>query len=201
MRHVDCTVQTVYVRCTMMGYSEQPARKSRELILDAAEAIVSEVGAIRLTIDAVAAKSGLSKGGVLYNFPSKDALIKGMVARLADDCDSDIAAARAHYVSYASPTLAALIESAPGWISTKKSVARALLAAAIAENPDLLAHFLVFKQKVKAQILSETDDPAQALIAWSAVEGMLFANAMGLSIYSEAETRMMLDGLMESLRR
>jgi len=54
---------------------------------------------------------------------------------------------------------------------------------------------------VKARMLSETDDPAQALIAWSAIEGLLFSNALGLSIHSEAEVKMMMDGLMEGLRR
>jgi len=177
-----------------------PARNSRAVILNAAEALVSEIGAARLTIDAVAARSGLSKGGVLYNFPSKDALIQGLVARLSEECASDIESGRAQYPDCASPTLAALLVSAPGWISDKKSVARALLAAN-AENPDLLTHFREFKQQVKAQMLSETDNPAQALIAWSAIEGLLFTTALGLSIHSDAEVEMMMDGLMEGLRR
>jgi hypothetical protein len=50
-------------------------------------------------------------------------------------------------------------------------------------------------------MLSETDDPAQALIAWSAIEGLLFTTALGLSIHSEAEVEMMMDGLMQGLRR
>lgn len=50
-------------------------------ILEAAEAVVVEVGAARLTIDAVAERSGVSKGGVLYHFPSKEALLEGMVER------------------------------------------------------------------------------------------------------------------------
>ncbi len=161
---------------------------------------MSEIGAARLTIDAVAARSGLSKGGVLYNFPSKDALIQGLVARLSEECASDIEAGRTQYQHYASPTLAALIVSAPGWISDKKSVARALLAANAA-NPELLTHFRAFKQQVKAQILSETDDPPRALIAWSAIEGLLFTTALGLSIHSDAEVEMMIDGLMQGLRR
>ena len=179
----------------MSEVKTRPARNSRDVILNAAEALASKIGAARLTIDAVASRSGLSKGGVLYNFPSKDALIKGMVARLADDCDSDIAAARTRFTGHASPTLAALIASAPGWISNKKSVARALLAAN-AENPELLTYFREFKQKLKAQMLSETDDPAQALIAWSAIEGLLFTTALGLSIHSEAEVEMIMNNLM-----
>jgi AcrR family transcriptional regulator len=53
----------------------------RDAILDAAEAIVGEAGAGQLTFDQVAARAGVSKGGVLYCFPSKSALIAAMMER------------------------------------------------------------------------------------------------------------------------
>jgi AcrR family transcriptional regulator len=183
----------------MMDAAQNTSRNSRDLILDAAEALVSELGAARLTIDAVAARSGLSKGGVLYNFPSKDALIKGMVARLIEDCASDIAGLRPRFEEYDSPTLAALVTAAPGWISAKKSVARALLAAH-AENPALLQPFCAFKQTQKTQILSETTSPADALMIWSAIEGVVFTSALGLNVHSEAEIETMLCGMREKIR-
>jgi hypothetical protein len=51
---------------------------SREAILDAAEALVGEAGAAHLTLDGVAARAGASKGGVLYNFATKEAPVRGM---------------------------------------------------------------------------------------------------------------------------
>ncbi|MBQ0819063.1 helix-turn-helix transcriptional regulator, partial [Microvirga sp. HBU67558] len=54
-------------------------KSSRERILDAAAELVSEIGSGRLTLDTVAERAGLSKGGLLYNFPTKDALLQGMV--------------------------------------------------------------------------------------------------------------------------
>lgn len=51
------------------------------LLLDAAEALVLEDGAVRLTIDGVAEKAGMSKGGVLYHFPTKEALLAAMLDR------------------------------------------------------------------------------------------------------------------------
>ena len=53
-------------------------------ILRAAFAVVAEQGANRLTIDAVAAESGFSKGGVLYHFSSKKALLSGMLDYLVN---------------------------------------------------------------------------------------------------------------------
>ena len=54
---------------------------SREAILDAAEAVVLSDGAGHLTLDAVAERAGVSKGGLLYNFPSKEALLSAMIDR------------------------------------------------------------------------------------------------------------------------
>lgn len=56
----------------------------RELLLDAAESVASREGVSRLTFDAVAAEAGVSKGGVLHHFSSKDQLIEAMVERAAE---------------------------------------------------------------------------------------------------------------------
>ena len=59
-----------------------PPASSREVILDAAEAVVLESGARHMTLDAVAARAGVSKGGFLYHFPTKEALLRAMLERL-----------------------------------------------------------------------------------------------------------------------
>ncbi|TAN63226.1 MAG: TetR/AcrR family transcriptional regulator, partial [Magnetospirillum sp.] len=41
-------------------------------IIDAAMAIVRDQGVAKLTLDEAAKKAGISKGGVLYHFKSKD---------------------------------------------------------------------------------------------------------------------------------
>jgi len=56
---------------------------TRRRLLGAAERIVLQEGAKRLTLDAVAREAGVSKGGLLYHFPSKDALVAEMVEHLA----------------------------------------------------------------------------------------------------------------------
>ena len=53
----------------------------RGALLDAAERVVLRDGAGQLTMDGVAAEAGVSKGGVLYAFPSKDALIDALFTR------------------------------------------------------------------------------------------------------------------------
>lgn len=59
--------------------------QQRGALLDAAEAVVVRQGLGCLTLEAVAAKAGMSKGGLLHHFPSKDKLIEGLVRRSAAD--------------------------------------------------------------------------------------------------------------------
>lgn len=54
----------------------------KEAMLDAAEVVLTEQGAWRLTLDSVAEQAQVSKGGLLYHFPTKDALLQALVARL-----------------------------------------------------------------------------------------------------------------------
>ena len=54
---------------------------ARETILNAAEAVVGAEGAARLTLDAVADRASVSKGGLLYHFPTKELLLEAMVDR------------------------------------------------------------------------------------------------------------------------
>ena len=60
---------------------------ARDRILDAAEQLVADQGASSLTLDAVAQAAGVSKGGLLYHYPNKDALLAAMIERHCDDLD------------------------------------------------------------------------------------------------------------------
>ena len=63
----------------------------RAALLDAAECVLFERGTQALTLAAVAEHAGVSKGGLLYHFPTKEALIKGLVARVIQEFDELIA--------------------------------------------------------------------------------------------------------------
>lgn len=55
---------------------------ARENVLDAFEAILIDKGERFATMDATAKAAGVSKGGLLYHFASKQALEAGLLARL-----------------------------------------------------------------------------------------------------------------------
>ncbi|WP_413452597.1 TetR/AcrR family transcriptional regulator [Georgenia phoenicis] len=56
---------------------------ARDKVLDAFEEVLIGEGARAATLDAVAARAEVSKGGLLYHFRSKDALVEGLLERLA----------------------------------------------------------------------------------------------------------------------
>lgn len=60
------------------------ARKpvARDAVLDAFEDLLINVGERAATLDAVAKRAGVSKGGLLYHFPNKEALITATLERL-----------------------------------------------------------------------------------------------------------------------
>lgn len=161
-------------------------RSTRDRILDAAETIVADEGARRLTIDAVVKKSGFSKGGVLYNFPSKAALIEGMIERMACSIRDDAL----HAVEEAGRTDCAVLTTLLHTIMDKdeeKQRVRMGLLAAIAEQPDLVAALREKIDDVKQQVAAHTTDLALAHIVFLAADGMRLSRMMGLEILSPEE--------------
>jgi AcrR family transcriptional regulator len=167
------TVQTVQLQgCFRVSAKPQIRASSRERILDAAAELVRELGSGHLTLDAVAERAGLSKGGLLYNFPSKDALLQGMLERLIAEVTTHRAGLRAsrkdarNLEAWLSVT--ASLETRCG---DMKAVANGLLAAS-AENPRLLEPA---RQAIKndwERLKATSADRPAAMLAWLAVEGL-----------------------------
>jgi AcrR family transcriptional regulator len=64
---------------------------ARDRVLDAYETLLIEHGPGSATLDAVAGAAGVSKGGLLYHFGSKDALVTGLLDRLRERAATDAA--------------------------------------------------------------------------------------------------------------
>jgi AcrR family transcriptional regulator len=67
--------------------------RARNAVLDAAERVLLRQGAPALTLDAIAAEAGVSKGGLMYHFPTKEALLGALVVRAVDIFDAALAEA------------------------------------------------------------------------------------------------------------
>jgi AcrR family transcriptional regulator len=174
-----------------------PSTKSD--ILNAALEVVRTRGAQGLTIDAVAEESGFSKGGVLYNFPTKDALITGMVEFLANQFEEAVAAARERNLGSKCPTLSAMIDVTEGWLRDRRDIAQAMLATK-ADRPDLSEPFLGVKNRLKTAIADEMSNRGMAWAIWSSLEGLHFSEAHCVAIFTEEERAAVFEDLRSRLK-
>src|SRR5882724_3680834 len=55
------------------------SERSRNAALDAALVIIARDGPARLTLDAIARESGISKGGLMHQFRNKEGVIKALL--------------------------------------------------------------------------------------------------------------------------
>lgn len=167
-----------------MGGGRSSAGETRRRLLDAAEAIVLRAGPDRLTLDAVAREAGVSKGGVLYHFGTKDALIGAMVARLYEgwerDIEREVAAARDEPGRWTRAYVRATVKPPPGEVEPAPEVGAAILAA-IANDPALLEPLRERFRAWQAALAGDGIDPALATLVRLAADGLILADLLGLA--------------------
>ncbi|MFE8971857.1 TetR/AcrR family transcriptional regulator [Streptomyces cyaneofuscatus] len=75
----------------------------RTQILEAATRVVEREGVKSVTFDSVAAEAGLTKGGLLYHFASRDDLVQAIHQHLADEWEAQMIAAAGKPADLATP--------------------------------------------------------------------------------------------------
>lgn len=172
-------------------------QSTRHTILQAARRVVQSGGVATLTLDAVAHEAGVSKGGLLYHFPSKEKLIAGMIEDMLATFDDDLRA-QAEADEPGQPAGAwvrayARVTCAPDWQSLDVS---ADLLAAISTKRELLAPLRARYAEWQQQIEHDGIDPAIATLVRLAADGLWFADMFELAPPSEALRARMLDTLI-----
>lgn len=181
-----------------MGPRSRTRREDRpEVILDAAEDVLRRAGSRGLTIDAVAARAALSKGGVLHHYASKDALVRALVARKVRRMREGIAAREAEQPAGPEASALAMIAHARQTYSEEEGFPRALLLAS-AENPGALADFRSFVTGRLAQMAGIEARPGAGSVLMFAVMGLMVGRALGLHGLSQAEAETVFDALVRT---
>lgn len=152
--------------------------ETRQALLDAATRVVRDGGAAGLTLEAVARSAGVSKGGLLYHFPTKEALIAAMIDDLQTRFEAEVAAALARDTEPGPGRwLRAFVRATFGIAPQELDLTASLLAAA-GTNPALLAPLR--EAFARWQALAEADGlaPAQATLVRLAADGLWFADLL-----------------------
>jgi AcrR family transcriptional regulator len=161
------------------------ARGTRDRILAAAEDVVLSDGVARLTLEKAAARAGVSKGGVLYHFPSRSALVAAMVGRLADSFDAALAGHLARLDASPGAYARAYVEESfaepAGEQDERGERLGAAVLAAMASEPELLDPLREAFGRWQAEIERDTADAVAGTIARLAADGLWLSELFGLA--------------------
>ena len=171
----------------------------RESVLDAAEAVVLADGAAHLTLDAVAERAGLSKGGLLYHFPTKELLLQAMVDRHMYRIDQNLARGFDRLPPGPGRELKArVLMAADRCLDFERRLGSATLAAT-ANNPRLLEPIRAAHRR-RLEWLRGGDSAGlpvdRAAVIALAVDGLCLLEVMQVSPYSDAERGRVIDDLL-----
>src|ERR1700730_18381124 len=163
------------------------SERSRNVALDAALVIIARDGPGRLTLDAIARESGLSKGGVMHQFRTKEGVLKALLERQMAHFGEFSTRYRAKAgAASANPELVTDIATVREATNTQNSTALALLAAMV-ESPELMAVTRESDLKHIAAIKAEAVDPELAMLRWVAARGLLLSALFGTSPIGKPE--------------
>ncbi|WP_342512453.1 TetR/AcrR family transcriptional regulator [Sporosarcina sp. FSL K6-1522] len=155
------------------------SKNKKIVILEAASKIVAEKGIFSLTLEAIAKEAGISKGGLLYHYQSKEQLVEKMVEHLAVNYREKIAT-----------NAEADLEEKGKWTRAYLDVTfkqphqqadmHASLLAAKAVNPQLLDPIHTAYAEWQQAIENDGLDPIHATIIRLATDGIWLADLFGI---------------------
>ncbi|AEF39832.1 TetR/AcrR family transcriptional regulator [Hoyosella subflava] len=174
-----------------------PNASTYDRILDALERILLRTGSAQVTLEAVANEADVSKGGLLYHFPSKDALLIGLASRLGDRADAQLSAALAAGSSIAEFYL----QSPDTTAETELQVYRSLIAAlhtVDGQNHQLRDAVTKVLRGWDEQLRAEIPDPVQAEIVRLAGDGIYLSALLGLPLPDPDVHRLVVERLTQT---
>ncbi|MET0534590.1 MAG: TetR/AcrR family transcriptional regulator [Steroidobacter sp.] len=171
---------------------------ARERILEAAERVVGDVGAARMTLEGVAQAAGVSKGGLLYHFPSKEALLGALAKRYVEGMVDCVEQAKSGLGEGGGRDLKACIVGVldPQSRAKVRGMGAALFAAA-ANDLTLLE---VIRERI-AHFMSQLEDSnvdfARAAIVTLAIDGLIMRESLRISSFTDEQRERVVQQLLQ----
>jgi AcrR family transcriptional regulator len=156
----------------------------RNTLLDAAEAVVVQQGIASLTLDAVAREAGVSKGGLLHHYPSKDRLVEALVTRSAEGWRGCYLAAYERTPEGPGRMARALLDhclsDASSWTKELQRSSSACFAA-LAQNPSLIEPMRATYADLRRRIAEDGLPPGVGEAVAAAIDGLWLYWVLGLA--------------------
>ncbi len=165
-----------------MRRTKEEAQQTRDSVLRAATQIIVRHGMNAFTIEAVAQEAGVTKGGVLHHFPSKEALVDGMLDQVIQSFNQRLTAElKEEEAEQPGRWLRAYIRSVFSMQYEDRNIIPAL-AAAFAADHHIVDRIRVEMEKSQQAAIDDQIDPITATIVRLAVDGIVFSRALGLDV-------------------
>jgi AcrR family transcriptional regulator len=152
-------------------------------LLDAAEAVVARQGIANLTLEAVAAEAGISKGGLLHHFRTKDRLIEALVARAAENWRACWMGSYEKASEGPGRMTRALLEhclsDAQSWTEQLRRSSSAVFAA-LAQDPSLIEPMRATYSDLHRRIAEDGLPPGVGEAVVTAIDGLWLYWVLGL---------------------
>lgn len=167
----------------------RPRVIDQQTVLDAAEAVVGREGAANLTLEAVAAEAGISKASVLYDYKSKQSLIRAVVERRVRHEEEKMQAAAMCAGEIPDAAILGRISVAAQSRNEVPQAVALSLCSALAQDNELRGRILEFYRGQLASACRASPEPCRARLAFLALEGFRMLEAFGFLRWSEDERK------------
>lgn len=173
----------------------------REAILRAVESLVLREGIVALTLESVAREAGVSKGGLLYYFRSKDQMVEGLVRRLIENFDADFVAFRQKMGNGRGAAMRAFVAALlhGGW--KQHGCGReffAALLAILATSPKLAEPLRQSYLGWQKELESDGMEPSMVALLRLSLDGLWMSEMLGIAVLSPQRRQQVVE-LIESL--
>jgi AcrR family transcriptional regulator len=175
------------------------ALDTRARLLDAATAVVLSDGMRGLTLDAVAQRARVSKGGLLYHFPSRQALVEALMRRWIERFELEIAA---HDDGSPGAWIRGYLRASqvPAGDDERKATDIGMMTALLQRSEDL-DHMREQYDEWQRRLTADGVDPAAATLVRLAADGLWLADLFGLASPDGALREQVLARLEQLLAR
>jgi AcrR family transcriptional regulator len=180
-------------RYTIFMKQKDISLSTKKNILNAANKVILDKGADALTLEAVAQEAGISKGGLLYHFPSKKQLIQGMIESMIARVDSTL---QEELVKSSGDYMASYIRASFKTETEPNQISYALFAA-ISNDPDLIKPLRARFLKMQNEIVAAAATEEIGTIIRLALDGLWISDLFGFAPPSPELRVKMVDALLE----
>jgi len=163
----------------------RPRVIDQDAVLDCAEVVVARDGATGLTLEAVAQEAAISKASVLYDYKTKQALIRALVERRVKDHRARFEGFVDRFASDPDATIRGRIAAADEPMTEHSLAVSINICSALSQDSEIRHSMQDMVRDDIDRVLSSSSRPRSALLAFLAVQGFQSLEYLGLHRWSD----------------